>query len=397
MNFTEYMKNSTFSVTANSIEPFAMEAVGERKRGGPREKTGAIVQQNGDVLFRMYAPDAEEVHVTILAYIGEVRGLTIPLENHNGMWEGCLKYDGNEVGPKDYAFYVDGGLVINPNAPVYFRYFRMCNYFELPDPEFDLHFVKDVPHGTIAYRIFWSKVFDEFKRCLVYLPAEYESNPDKKYPVLWLNNGGSENETTWTYAGKVPQIMDNLIAEGKAVPMIVVMCNTMVRLPEEAQRGRGELYGWRDMILCDCMPFIESEYRTVIDKWHRAMAGNSMGGMATSFAGFEHPELFSYLGLFSTSLRSHDFHETFEENTQLHWMIGNKEKVREEYKLLFRSTGDLEAKRSKWKHDDDEWLHEQGIDELPNYKSVIYESGFEHDWATFRRALADFVKLIFKD
>ena len=398
MDYQKLMQNASYSVTANSFEPFKPEKIGGRN-GIPVE-TGAVVQPNGDIIFRMIAPEADSVKVVFSATVRGEKGYTIPLvKGENGVFEGILPHCDTEVGPRDFSFVVDGARVLSSTCPVYFRMNRITNYVELPDPGFPLARIEEVPHGSIQYRTYWSEVFHAWKRCLVYLPYEYEHSPRKKYPVLFLNNVGTENETTWTYAGKCPEIMDNLIEQELAVPMIVVMCNTMVRLPEEKSRHREELFGWREMIVRDVIPFIDREYRTYGDKAHRAMCGNSMGGMATSFAGFAHPELFSALGFLSSSIRAFDFQPDFADNHQLDWLVGHPERAEEAYRVIFRGMGDSERYYTDENSNDardSAWLKENGIDRHPGYVRKVYEGGFYHEWPTFRREFADFVQLLFK-
>ena len=396
-DFSKLITNYSLWETGDSFEPIAPERI-EPGRDGKRLQTGAVVQPNGDVLFRIFAPDAESVKVIFGgAHVRGVKRYTIDLvKNSEGIFEGTLPYLPNDVGIRDFFLNIDGANVTTPYAPVYFRSNRAANYVTIPDPDFDLQDIKEgVPQGSVVYRTYWSNTFSQWKRCIVYLPAEYYHCPDKKYPVLWLNNGGSEDETTWTFAGKAHHILDNLIAEGKAKPMIVVQCNTMARLPEEKERGKEELYGWRDNLLNDCLPFIESEYRCLTDKWNRAMTGNSMGSMATGFMGFAHPELFGNIGFIAGSIRTHDFHETFEENEQIQWMIDNGDEVGKQYRVLFFSWGEGEFRENQYMPDDLAWLKKQGIIKQKNFHIRLFSPDFCHDWSTFRRGFAEFVQLIF--
>lgn len=313
-----------------------------------------------------------------------------------GIFEGTLPYRKNEVGARDFTFLVDGARVNHPLSPTYFRTNKMDNCFQIPDPGFDLDQIHEgVPQGSVVYRIYWSTTYRAWKRCVVYLPAEYYHNPKKFYPVLWLNNGGSEDETTWTFAGKAHHILDNLIHAGKAVPMIAVQCNTMARLPEEA--GTEKLYGWRDNILNDCMPFIHREYRCLEDKWNRAMCGNSMGSMATGFMGFAHPELFGSLGFIAGSIRCHDWLETYEDNDQIQWMVNNAKGVNEEYRVLYFSLGEGELRSNPYSVEDLFWLETQGIIKQECFHFRFYSPDFCHDWSTFRRGFADFAELLFRE
>lgn len=397
ISLDEFVKNPCHYETGDAFEPPYMERINLNDKK-IQERTGPIVQPNGDILFRFYAPNAKMIKIIFSgSHVRDTKAYTITLEKkENGFFEGVLPFVYNDVGTRDFSIEIDGARVITPYAPVYHRSGHISNYISIPDTDFDLDYIKkDVPQGTIAYRTYWSTTYEGWKRCLVYLPAEYYHNPEKKYPVLWLNDGGSENETTWTYAGRVHHILDNLIYEGKAVPMIVLMCNTMARRPEE--EGTQKLYSWRDNILNDCMPFIENEYRCLTDKWHRAMSGNSLGSMATGFMGFKHPELFGNLGFIAGSIRCHDWLPEFDDNEQIQWMVDNGDEVGRQYKVLFISRGEGEYRSNVYAPDDDQWLFKQGIIKQNCFHIRYFAPDWCHDWSTFRRGLAEFVQLIFKD
>lgn len=396
-DFTELMANQTFNEDAIGFEKRGPERIGPG-REAPTAQTGAEIQPNGDVVFRLYAPDAKYVKLNFGgSHIRTKKGVVLDMEKkENGMWEYTLPYSPCDVGPRDFTFIVDGATVISPYLPVYQRSFRMNNYVEIPDPGFTEHHIKDVPHGSMVYRTYWSEAYGRYMRCLVYLPAEYNHNSDKKYPVVFVNNGGSENETTWFSVGKVHNILDNLIAEGEAVPMIAVLTNTMAfRNEEEAKREL--LFGWFDMILKDTIPFIESEYRVKKDKWNRAICGNSFGGVAAGFIGWSHPEIFGNLGFFAAPIRYENIYKTFEENEHMKWMVENGDEVGRQYKVLFFSRGEAEYLTNFILQEDDDWLSRNGILCQSCTHIRYYAPDFTHDHSTFRRGFADFCRLIFKD
>jgi enterochelin esterase-like enzyme len=252
--------------------------------------------------------------------------------------------------------------------------------------------VRDVPHGSVTEDVYWSSVMDRWVRQLVYTPPGYRQSTDT-YPVVYLHQGRSESETGWVYSGKVPQIMDNLIADGRAVASIIVMNDGMYRTPEDEELRYD---GFIEMICKDTIPYVQANYRCKEDKWNRALAGLSMGGMQASQGGLSHPELFAWLGLFSCSIRPRDTQLDFDQNHYLD-ILKDRERAQREYKLIYRANGIGELMRDIVILDDDAWLEKNGVVDLSCYRrSIIRESGGEHDWSTFRRAFRDFMQEAFR-
>lgn len=396
-DFTELMKNQVFNEDTTGFEKRGPERLGGRGKDAVTLQTGAMVQPNGDVLFRLYAPDANYVKLNFRGtHIRTHKGVVLDMEKkEGGFWEYLLPYSPNDVGPRDFCFNIDGATVISPRLPMYHRTGQNNNYVEIPDPDFTLHHIEDVPHGSVVYRTYRSQVYDRWMRCLVYLPPDYNHNIDITYPVVFLNNGGSENETTWVNASKVHNIMDNLIASGEAVPMILVMTNTMAFRDEDEEQEL--LFGWHDMVLQDTIPFIEREYRVRTDKWGRAICGNSFGGVAAGFLGWGHPEVFGNIGFFAAPVRYDNIWKTYEENTHMHWMFNNGDGVGEQYKVLFFSRGEAEYLTNSLLQMDDDWLSRNGILRQNCTHLRLYARDFTHDHSTFRRGFADFCKLLFRE
>ncbi len=397
-DFSNLNKNQVFHEDTMNFEEYGQEIIGRRTPNEKKIQTGAVVQPNGDVLFRLYAPDASYVKLDFGGtHIRTQKGVVLDMEKkEDGTWEFLLPYDPHDVGPRDFCFIVDGAQVISPYLPMYHRTNKNNNYVEIPDPEFDLHHIENVPHGSVVFRTYHSKVYGREMRCVLYLPPDYNTNLKADYPVVFLNNGGSENETTWINASKIHNILDNLIARKEAVPMIVVMTNTMAyRNEDEAKREC--LFGWRDMILQDTIPFIEKEYRVRKDKWNRAICGNSYGGVAAGLIGWDHPEVFGNLGFFAAPIHYENEWKTFEENKHMQWMVDNGDKVGEEYKIIFMSRGEAEYLTNWVLQMDDDWLSRNGILKQDCMHVRIYAGDFTHDHSTFRRGFADFCRLLFKD
>ena len=196
-----------------------------------------------------------------------------------------------------------------PASRTYFGYGKETSGIEIPEPGADYYAIRDVPHGEVREKWYFSSTTGEWRRAIVYTPPDYETNLKRRYPVLILQHGSGEDETGWTSQGRAQWILDNLIAAGRAEPMIIVMDRGYA-----LRRGEpvpaftkkltvGELdrlFGtFGDVILHDLIPTIDASYRTIPDRDHRAMAGLSMGGMQTLFITLDHPDEFAYIASLS--------------------------------------------------------------------------------------------------
>ena len=240
------------------------------------------VLPDGKVLFQIYAPKARTVAVTgDLPWDKPV----IFKEAPNGVWKGVC--EGLADGCFRYTFIVDGTRVQDPKAPLSAE--QASVFTKGPG------YIKDVPHGAVAQRYYWSQTLGEMRRMHVWTPAGYEKSK-AKLPVLYLIHGGGDNDASWPGVGTAGWILDNLLAEGKMVPMIVVMPNgTVTNVPNEVPPFA------QDMVT-DIIPFVESNYNVYTDAKHRAVAGLSMGGMETMEVAFNNIDMFTYVWVLSSSL-----------------------------------------------------------------------------------------------
>lgn len=392
MNFSpEVINNKALYDT-----PVAFNRTGGLYIGSPFESSpqpiGAIIEPDGSILFRIFAPNAKTVRIKIkIAQDWD----PIDLESVNdGQFEGRLAWHQTICGPRAIDVIIDGNIVIDPRIPVYYGYGQIVNYVDIPDPDTDYILLRDVPHGTVSRQLFYSRAYDAWQACMIYTPPGYEKSSEA-YPVLYLQHGAFENETTWIYNGKLPYILDNLLANQEIRPFIVVMNDGMARRPDEVI---GDFDTFHRMLLEDCIPFIENNWRVKSDKWNRAMAGLSMGSMQTSVLGLTHPETFGWLGLFSgfmrASIPSSLVSDTKDSDPHLRMIREDPERFAREFRLFFRSIGDLDHTIARFQ-EDDIICRDSGIDRMPNYKRVVY-SGIRHDWGAWRRALRDFAPLLFK-
>ncbi len=344
---------------------------------------GVVFPAPGRIRFNFMAADAREVKVEFFHEMYEME------KQESGLW--TLELETDRTGYNWIAFYVDGAEIINPLAPIGFGASRPINYAEIPDPDGGFFAWRDdVPHGTVTQDYYFSKALGLVKSCLVYTPAGYMKNDDKTYPVLYLQHGHGENEQCWVHQGKANFIADNLIADGKMEPCIIVMNNGMTQGDVDGFRrfGRENL---GKLLLNDCIPFIESRYRVKTDKWNRAMAGLSMGSFQTAQTTLSHPETFAYAGVFSGftgSLRGGD--------TSHLAILDDREKFLSEFRVFFRATGDNDQLVLPAFAKDNEMFKEKGLspEECPVHVTRIYSG--EHEWNVWRRCLRDYMQMLFR-
>ena len=345
---------------------------------------------NGDIVFRYPAESGHVIELT-LGFGGEKIVLS---DRGDGFYEGLLPYNSERSGPIRLQFFIDGVKAINPYLPIMSGH-MVENVLEIPVLDQDYILLKDVPHGAVTREIFWSETIGDWARCFVYTPDEYRTS-DKAYPVLYVQHGGGGNETDWMYGMNLPYMMDNMLAEKACKPFIVVANDGNLRLPGETKPD--DFAGIEGILTNDCRKFIEEKYRVRTDKWSRALAGFSLGGMTTSWVGFRHPELYGYLGLFSGSIRRMDNHNTFEDSPHLE-ILKHPEIVEREYRLIWRSKGTKElAKRGAdgrlQSTEDTDWMAQFGTDKAACLQwHDIPNKG--HNYACWRPAFREFAPLLF--
>jgi enterochelin esterase-like enzyme len=342
------------------------------------------------VIFRVNAPHARVVQIDLGKKYDMVR-------DEKGIWS--VTTDPQDPGFHYYSLVIDSVAVADPASESFFGTGKMSSGIEIPETGVDYYSVKEVPHGDVSSKWYFSKATNAWRKFYIYRPPGYDVEINKKYPVLYLQHGGGEDETGWVRQGRVDVILDNLIAEKKAVPMLIIMENSNALKPGE--QGRGMAMGgapgsnewmsgpstFKEVLINDLIPFIDKTYRTIADREHRAMAGLSMGGFLSVNTVFEHPETFSYLGAFSGGMR---VAPTDNINTLYKGTLSDPAAFNKKIKLFFQSIGTDEGPwpRVKQNH---EVLLKNGI------KNIYYESpGTAHEWLTWRRSLHAFAPLLFK-
>ena len=349
-----------------------------------------FIEADNRVTFQFNAPNAQKVQVAIANVAYDMA------KGDDGVW--TYTSEPQDYGYHNYWMIVDGAIVLDPATDGFIGYSHDCNGFEIPDPEGAFYDLKDVPHGNVLIKNYFSKVTEAWRMAFIYLPPGYEKSTSTRYPVLYLQHGGGEDQRVWIEMGRTNLILDNLIAEGKSKPFIVVMETSAATKPGEAppqprrampagkrQGTQGEQPAARprfrfsfdtyaELMINDLIPFIDTNFRTLSDQGSRAMAGLSMGGMVTTAVALPNLDKFSHFGLFSGGTLAPD-------------QISDKSKV----KLIFMSYGSRERGSEGVKKAADT-LNQAGI------KSVSYISPLTaHEWQAWRRSLREFAPLLFKN
>jgi len=336
------------------------------------------VNSQGYARFRILAPDAKSVSVSL--GLGG-RGGTPLMRAADGAWTGTT------AGPLDEGFHyyhltVDGGTFNDPGTLNFYGSVRWESGIEIPAHDRDFYALKDVPHGTVRQVLFPSKSTGTVRRAFVYTPPDYEKNRTKRYPVLYLQHGWGEDETAWTNQGHANLIMDNLLAEGKAQPFLVVMTYGMTNDVKIGGLANFDVSHFQRVLVGELVPYIDGNFRTLADQRHRAMAGLSMGGMETRSITLKKLDTFSHIGLFSGGTISLD---------DVKGAPGFKDKVR----LVFVSYGSRElgsAGRGGNPQGTTQELKQAGIN------SVFYVSpDTAHEFLSWRRSLRELAPLLFRD
>lgn len=365
-------RNNVVPSFAGAVEDFKPNVTNQLGHQYP------MVNSQGAVRAQLRAPQANSVQLDIGGRRYEM------VKDENGVWTGTS--DPQDVGFHYYQLNVDGASVPDPGTVYFFGAGRWGSGIEIPSADMDFWQVKNVPQGAIEEKYYWSKATESMRHCYVYLPAEYQNNPNKKYPVLYLQHGNAENEQGWSAQGHTGQILDNLIAEGKAVPFIVVMDygqgqnihlvgKYAEQLPQPQPGQRANNDGFSVVLLTDIIPMVEKEYRVIADAQHRAMAGLSMGGGQTRRITLANPTTFAYVGMFSGGVMSVED-------------IQGAEGFQKTNKVVFMSSGSKENPRVM---EAAASLKEIGVN------AVGYVSeGTAHEWHTWRRSLYQFAQLLFK-
>jgi enterochelin esterase-like enzyme len=353
------------------------------------------IHKDNSVTFRLFAPDASEVSVSGNWMEGWGASEAL-VRNDTGLWT-------LTVGPLDpeiytYSFRLDGITMMDPaNVQVMRDGARHASMILVPGEASDLYQVRNVPHGTLSKVWYDSPSLELTRRMYVYTPPGYQSGTEK-YPVFYLLHGGGGDEDAWSTLGRACQIMDNLIAQGKATPMIVVMTNgnpgdaaSPGEAPPKKEGSESDIFSmgsgvFEKSLVKDVIPFVEKHYRTLTGKKNRAVSGLSMGGMQTMNLAFDHAETFDYFGVMSMGLPDPD-------PSGRNWFQDVDQRIQNlkstGYKLYWIGCGT------------DDFLHQAAKNlvakmEENKLEYTYRESSGGHTWSNWRIYLSEFAPLLFK-
>ena len=358
------------------------------------------VDSTGRVQLRLKAPDAAKVKLNFWS------GPKVDMEKQaDGVW--AITTTPLVPGLHYYVLNVDGVDVSDPGSQAFFGGSRYVSAVEVPEPGTTYYAIQDVPHGQVREVWYESKVTGSWRHALVYLPPGYDTQSKQRYPVLYLQHGGGEDETGWIRQGHANFILDNLVAAGQSKPMIVVMAYGYARRvgytppdlagkpfgsPEALKAMQDMASTFEDDVTQALIPFIDKTFRTLPDRDHRAMAGLSMGGMQTFQITLNHLDLFSHIGGFSGAGGTFVLGDRkLDPKTDYNGVFADPAAFAKKVHVLWLGVGTVEPERMR-----------EGIRrfhtsfEEAGIQHVYVESpGTDHEWQTWRRALKDFAPRLF--
>jgi enterochelin esterase-like enzyme len=335
------------------------------------------------VTFRFMAPEANKVELSAQFLAAN----QIMVKDTSGLWSVTVGPITPDIYP--YCFVADGKQVADPNNVDIFPNERFKNSLvDIPGEQPLIHAIQNVPHGKISYKYYKSNTLDLVRRLVIYTPPGYKKSDAKKYPVLYLIHGMTDTEETWFKVGRTNFILDNLIAQGKAEPMIIVMpyANPYPDLQKKNKNVEADFLAtdhFTNELLKEIIPFVESNYNAIDDNKSRAIAGFSLGGRQTLAAGLGHPDVFGYVCAFAPAIFDGELDNNFKN------VYASSEKIKENLNLLWVSCGKEDG------------LYNISLEFLKKLdeKEIKYESLFSpggHTWMNCRLYLSTISPKLFK-
>jgi enterochelin esterase-like enzyme len=327
------------------------------------------------VIFRIEAPEAKSVGVSFKDSSEFTKG-------KDGAWYGTTRP--LDEGFHYYTIKIDGAAVPDPNSLMYFGALRWGSAVELPAHDQDFYTIRNVPHGQLREIYFHSNSTEVERRAFVYTPPGYDQHADQRFPVLYLQHGWGENEYGWGNQGRVPEIMDNLIAEGKTKPFLIVMTYGMTNEVRFGRMQEFKIEPFETVLVKELVPYIDAHFRTLADQPHRAMAGLSMGGMETKTITLRNLDTFSHIGLFSGgSIKPAD--------------VADMNAFKAKNKLVFVGYGSREVEGGKTRRGGDPKADADALKAAGINSHYYISSDTAHEWLSWRRHLREFAPLLFND
>lgn len=359
--------------------------------GFKRCRNPLVFEENGDVTFNLYysmKPNAETAELHLFCDYKGNGPTKFPMKRID---EYCFSVTVPEIeeGIHIFCVIVDGVPCLMPNAPMYYNGDHFINYVDVPDPNCDAYLLKDIPHGDVRIRYYHSQELNKVCACTIYTPPGYEDSADT-YPVLYLQHGGGENEWGWFGVAKANFILDDLINQGKCRKMVVVCNNGFTFKEDEDYTNVSHLGNLPPLLINDCAPYIEANFRVKSGKENRAVAGLSMGSFETLILACRFPDFADYIGVMSgpTLTPINQPGPLFAGMEDLPEAYSDVEKFNASHKLLYFSKGNQEG-------------GEQLYTDLKPYmdKGIALEyftCKGNHEFQTWRRSLIEFAPKLFR-
>ncbi len=334
------------------------------------------------VVFMVKAPEAQKVQIDL----GKLYDM---VKDDQGVW--TVTTLPQVPGFHYYSLVIDGLKVADPASEAFYGMGRMASAIDIPEAGCDFYSIKDVPHGGISSKYYYSNVTESWRRLFVYTPPGYDKNKKEKYPVVYIQHGGGEDERGWAVQGKTDIIIDNLITEGKAKSMIVVIANGNV----SAERGgynSAAMANFKKEMTQNIVPFIDKNFRTKADARNRALCGLSMGGGQSFYVGLESLDYFGSVGVFSSGLFGgirNLSESTFNAEKEIPGLLSKSAEFNKKLSLFYISCGEQDPR----------------IEHTKKAVTTMRDSGLEvefktfpgdHEWQVWRKSLNDFAPLLFK-
>lgn len=349
--------------------------IGTSASSNVRTSKYPLILPDSRAVFHVKAPDAQKVQLDL----GKKYDM---IKNNEGIWE--VTTDSLTEGFHYYSLLIDGVAVADPASEAFYGMSRMASGIEVPFKGDGYYAVKDVSHGDVRMKRYYSSVTKTWRRFFIYTPAGYDADVNQKYPVLYLMHGGGEDERGWSTQGKTDLILDNLIAEKKAKPMLIVMVDGNIG---NGGFSESSLKAFESELKECIIPFVEKEYRVKADSKNRALAGLSMGGIQTLYTGVKNTQLFSYLGVFSSGWLP-NLNGVAE--AQYEFMKKNPDLINRNLKQFWISQGGKEDIA----HRNCQIMLSKFNDMKIKYTYSEYSGG--HTWPVWRNNLYNFAQLLFK-
>jgi enterochelin esterase family protein len=340
------------------------------------------IMPDNSVVFQLKAPNAQKLQIDLGKKYDMVK-------DADGIW--TVRTEPIVPGFHYYFLLIDDAPVADPASQSFYGTGKMASAIDIPEKGVDFYTVKDVPHGSISSKYYFSKVTNSWRRLFVYTPPGYDRNIEKKYPVVYIQHGGGEDETSWAEQGKTDIIIDNLIAESKAKPMIVVIANGNVSTGRGGYSSEG-MAAFKNEMTQNIVPFVDENYRTLTDPKNRAMCGLSMGGGQSFYVGLESLDYFGSVGIFSSGIFGgirNPSGSTFDAEKEIPGLLSKSAEFNKKLDLFYISCGEQDMRIEHTK---------KAVETMKKNGLEVEFNSFsgDHEWQVWRKSLHDFASRVFK-